>query len=989
MSQFQSGVHPSGDQPLLENLNSGGVIHDLNPLGSSNASNTSGVGTNHPSKQSHQQQQQHSLSFLRSEPLSGNASDRSTVEPPSNSAQTKINSNVHQQALRVNNSHYPPLGLRSSPNFPVFIPYGAPNVDRSGKPSPSYPPVGVATVPVPAYGNPTTDADSSAQLVAVPITGEQFDAYAKITGETQSPSLFLDLEEPTSQDKTESAQQSSSTNSLQSKIPIDPRIEHWQAPLAPSQFTQSQTTTSVITPRNISPARQNIPTIASRATNSQAITAPAGRIFNTPWPQPCQPLIAPQAKQPTTETGVIGRDGTYCPQGSLVATACGLGSALPASFGASTSTSARHDIKVDNSRNAKKNKNPNSNPSWVYTTPVRPNASFGPLTTGGRPLFTYTQQGQLTAGRAFTSQELRAYVDGGRCFMWVQQAPSQCAGRMDHDDKKCRWASCPINARSISSGWLRVALDEFPGLTSDGTKDPFKVAGVLHLWCFEQIFDPMEFHKSGRLLPEVRHLPKETSNVMAINRETDRDIVPECYNKWFQDREQEFQQHGPVRRPRQHEESLSYALIKYHVSNQTTARHRARATRNQDKATGHQKTIDVHVGDLGLYARIMKNCRATAKAAQSQQMQEAIMVDDDDDPDTTLGDTMGMGWSPVAEEVSVLTEPDKSPASGLQMPPPSNKSSDFLRASTPYKTPSKSPATSRRTTSATTTVAGSAPDMTTRQGKNNASEDVDMSDLIADGAKQDAPRFDLLNPASWKDKTPAPASPIHEFFNPLQSPLTGIVPPVVMQTPLKSPVVRGSIVARGLTAQQAILAQKQELQRRKSVDAHGVVPPEQSTQVAPKRKRDDDDTESGCVSDDMRPAKMQHMDQPSPKRKRDEDDISGASPSPKRRRSELDLTAPNLMAQHQENVMFAQTAESVVPDTAQNTQQTTEAATVAANSEPEGPQTRSADDAGGNLFAGHTQPPELEHAVSLDSLFEQSAADLDVDSLVETFEWPQ
>lgn len=970
MPQPVGGEYLSGRQPLLGKSNVGGNIHGQSSLGSSNASNAFGVGRN-----------QRNLANPRSGSLSGNASSRLTGKPPS-SAQAKSNSTLRQQPLQVHN-HYPQIGLRSSPNFPVFLPYGAPNVDHEGNPTPSYPPVEVAALPVPAYGNPTAGEDFPAELIAVPCTAEQFDAYPKITGEIESPGLLLDLAEPAAQNKTEvaqntSAQSNQSKKSNQSKIPLDPRIKSRAAQGATS--TQVQTAKKAATPRDTTPARQNIPAVVSQAVSSQTITASAGLGSNTQWPQPLHALVPPQSQQPAAQTGVIGQDGTYCPQGPLVVAGCGLGTALPTTFG---KANASHDIKVDNSRNAKKNKDPNSSPSRVYTAPIYPNPPFGPLLAENRRLFTYTPNCQLTAGRAFTSEELRQYVDSRRCIMWVQQAPSQCAGRMDPDDKRCRWASCPINARSISSGWLRVALDEFPNLTSDGTKDPFKVAGLLHLWCFEQIFDPMEFYTTCRLFPDARQLPKETVNAMAINRETDRDIVEECYIKWFQDHEEEYNQHGAVTQPREHQKSLSYALIKYHLDNQTTARQKARASRNQDKATDRQKTIDVHVGDLSLYARVSKNCRATAKLAQSQQTQEAIIVDDDGD--TTSGDNMSIGWSPAAEDVTT-TESNSSPVTDQEMPPPISKATKVARTRNVFETPSK-PTTSRNATNLKINIPGTTSNTMERPGKNKATDDVDMSDFVADEATKDVPRFDLLNPDSWKEKTPAPASPIEQYFNPLSSPLAGIAAPAVMQTSLSSPVVRGSIVARGLTAQQALLAKAQERHRRKSAATQGVTPQQPSLQGGSKRKRDEEHMEPGCVSDDRRPAKMQHLDQPSLKRKRHEDDMTETSPSPKRRRSEIDLTAPNLMGQQQANALSAQAAESVAPVAAQVTQQTTGAAIVATN-EPNAPNT-SSNNQPDNVSEGIAEFPDMHGMKTLDSLFEGSAADLDVDSLVETFEWPQ
>ena len=93
------------------------------------------------------------------------------------------------------------------------------------------------------------------------------------------------------------------------------------------------------------------------------------------------------------------------------------------------------------------------------------------------------------------------------------------------------------------------------------------------------------------------------------------------------------------------------------------------------------------------------------------------------------------------------------------------------------------------------------------------------------------------------------------------------------------------------------------------------------------------------------------------------------------------------MGQQQANVLSAQAAESVAPVAAQVTLQTTGAAIVATN-EPNAPNT-SSNNQPDNVSEGIAESPDMHGMKTLDSLFEGSAADLDVDSLVETFEWPQ
>ncbi|KAG5982530.1 hypothetical protein E4U55_001780 [Claviceps digitariae] len=125
--------------------------------------------------------------------------------------------------------------------------------------------------------------------------------------------------------------------------------------------------------------------------------------------------------------------------------------------------------------------------------------------------FVYLEDAQL-AYREYSAEDIKLYLK--HCprnyILWVQSEPSQSAHRRLHrdgkpceEDSKCRWSGCPINGRSFS-GLYRVAFDEFPAQTSQGIKDPYKVAMVMHLWCFEQILDPVLYYNKRILLPDTR-----------------------------------------------------------------------------------------------------------------------------------------------------------------------------------------------------------------------------------------------------------------------------------------------------------------------------------------------------------------------------------------------------------------------------------------------------------------------------------------------------
>ncbi|KAG3188013.1 hypothetical protein PC129_g25216, partial [Phytophthora cactorum] len=164
---------------------------------------------------------------------------------------------------------------------------------------------------------------------------------------------------------------------------------------------------------------------------------------------------------------------------------------------------------------------------------------------------------------------------------------------------------CPLDGNTIQAGWLRVAFDEFADLTSASRKDPFKVAGSMHFWCFEQCFDPLQLFNTGRLRPELRKFIKETKNPMILTRDSDSGIIDGALKPWIL-----AQRRTPSKVfPRPHSESLSCCLIEYHLHHQTRARHHARMKRNANRRTSECKTLDIHKGDLGFYAMKRKEER--------------------------------------------------------------------------------------------------------------------------------------------------------------------------------------------------------------------------------------------------------------------------------------------------------------------------------------------------------------------------------------------
>ncbi|KAK7428616.1 hypothetical protein QQZ08_004877 [Neonectria magnoliae] len=267
----------------------------------------------------------------------------------------------------------------------------------------------------------------------------------------------------------------------------------------------------------------------------------------------------------------------------------------------SSSTSHQNDRveEVSFDRKLKKKNDRRCLPSSVYIKkpPVVPSWGY----VNKMPLFSYTAECQWNHGLLFSREELAYYTQNcpRELTIWLQHYPAQCNQRLDESDKTCRWKDCPATENTMKAGWFRVVFDEFAKLTKSGKKDPFKVAGAMHLWCFEQCFDPLPHLEKGLVLPDERNFSKETKNPAKLTRDTDTYIIDRALNRW-----KERQKENPSTKfPRPHEESLSFALVNYHLKHESVTRQRQRARRNEGRPEEERNTSDYHKGDLSFYVR--------------------------------------------------------------------------------------------------------------------------------------------------------------------------------------------------------------------------------------------------------------------------------------------------------------------------------------------------------------------------------------------------
>lgn len=165
----------------------------------------------------------------------------------------------------------------------------------------------------------------------------------------------------------------------------------------------------------------------------------------------------------------------------------------------------------------------------------------------------------------FSARQICAFIDENphQLRLWLQLAPLQVASRIG--DGPCLWEGCPDT--KIRPGWYQVAFDEFADQTTAGGRDPFQVAGHMHLYCYEKCFDALVDHERAILYPEMRVFPHETRNPMMLERQKDRGVIQDAYDLWFVSARANTAA-GPVGMPRPFHSTLGWALAN-HRSQQT------------------------------------------------------------------------------------------------------------------------------------------------------------------------------------------------------------------------------------------------------------------------------------------------------------------------------------------------------------------------------------------------------------------------------------
>ncbi|KAI1451100.1 hypothetical protein F5Y02DRAFT_367082 [Annulohypoxylon stygium] len=277
---------------------------------------------------------------------------------------------------------------------------------------------------------------------------------------------------------------------------------------------------------------------------------------------------------------------------------------------------------------------PRPNPREWYGPPQTPPRPWGPIDDTGRPLFRYTEYGELERGKTYEPKELRWYMYGPKVTekqfefpkllpnvpevkrkvrqgltIWIGWVASQSNERYPHgsQSQRCRFSDCPDPNHTIRAGFPRVIFDE--RMNGDGDAiDPFHNAGYAHLFCFEKHFDLIRafIHLDVRI--DERDFKRE-ENLGKLSR-----LYPEIANEvdsWWRD-EHPVYQRDSGRRDRSYGRSLSYRLICHTLNHSSEGRVKMRESRAGADMSKHK-------GDLEKLL-FLKNCMA------------ANLVDENGDP---------------------------------------------------------------------------------------------------------------------------------------------------------------------------------------------------------------------------------------------------------------------------------------------------------------------------------------------------------------------
>ncbi|KAI2626433.1 hypothetical protein GGR54DRAFT_470309 [Hypoxylon sp. NC1633] len=256
--------------------------------------------------------------------------------------------------------------------------------------------------------------------------------------------------------------------------------------------------------------------------------------------------------------------------------------------------------------------------------PPRPQ-SWGPPDRHDRPLFKYTEFGELEKGKMYSKQEVRKYMFGPKkndnftlppkipgvpevqgkvrqgLTIWISWVPPQSNDRYPRgpNSQRCRFEDCKDPHNTIRSGFPRVTFDERMNMDGEYV-DPYYNAGYAHLYCFEQHFDMVGALLALDVRPDDRNYKRE-ENLGKLSRQHPeiRSEIDDWfrieYPKWLQG------MRTGNKRKFDYKYSLSERLVGHMLANSSETRVKLREKRGG-------ADISKHRGDLAVWL-FLKECQ--------------------------------------------------------------------------------------------------------------------------------------------------------------------------------------------------------------------------------------------------------------------------------------------------------------------------------------------------------------------------------------------
>ncbi|KAI0180206.1 hypothetical protein GGR52DRAFT_232254 [Hypoxylon sp. FL1284] len=261
---------------------------------------------------------------------------------------------------------------------------------------------------------------------------------------------------------------------------------------------------------------------------------------------------------------------------------------------------------------------------WYGPPPPKPE-NWGPKEKSGRPLFKYTECGELERGKMYAGKEMRQYIFGPKgsdgypppprfpgapeikgksrqgLTMWIGWVPAQSNERYPYGalSQKCRFADCPEARNTIRAGFPRVIFDERHNADGEAV-DPFHNAGYAHLYCVEKHFDLIGAMQVADIRLDQRDFKRE-ENLSKLSRQFPD--IQDTAEAWYVAQQPRYMQQQLLGGSRKwkYSDTLSYCLVKHALDNLPEIRAKVR----EDRAGAD---ISKHMGDL-MVQRFLADCR--------------------------------------------------------------------------------------------------------------------------------------------------------------------------------------------------------------------------------------------------------------------------------------------------------------------------------------------------------------------------------------------